>query len=222
MEGSAWIYGFLGLGLGILNGLSLGWTKPWADSVVFKYRLSRTWFGSQKFESSMDSSGMYGPFALAWVVSVIVGIVAITIVGSIFLPDMIEQAKHHRPPRDVIRLQIFLTIAYLIPILIYQLLIPWYKAALVRNIANTLTAGGIRFETRIKGKEMFALLVPNFLLLLFTLGLAYPYVVLRTARYVARHVEVIGDIEMARIRQTEVSAPWYGEGIMEFLGIGMI
>ena len=54
MEGSAWAYGFLAIGLGILNVLSLGWTKPWADSVVFRYRLSRTWFGAQQFTSGMD------------------------------------------------------------------------------------------------------------------------------------------------------------------------
>ena len=51
---------------------------------------------------------------------------------------------------------------------------------------------------------------------------AYPYVVLRTARFIARHVEFHGDIRTAAIGQTEVKAPRYGEGLMEFFGIGMI
>lgn len=222
MEGSAWIYGFLGLGLGILNFLSLGWTKPWADSVVFKYRLSRTWFGSQQFTSSLECAGMYGPFTLAWVGALLAGLLAFALFGAAYFSDFMEMSRSNKPPANYAEIQLAMTAAYLTPFLAYQILVPWYKAALVRNIANTLSAGDVRFETRIKGKEMFALLIPNFLLLLFTLGLAYPYVVLRTARYVARHLEVVGDIEMARIRQTEVSAPWYGEGIMEFLGVGMI
>jgi uncharacterized membrane protein YjgN (DUF898 family) len=221
MEGSAWTYGFLGLGLGILNGLTIGWTKPWADSVVFQYRLSRTWFGSEKFRSTVDSRGLYGPFALAWIGSVIVAIIAFGVIGALLIPDMVEQTRHGRPI-DQTSLQIATVVVYLVPILAYQLLVPWYKAALVRNIANTLSVGDIRFQTQIRGGQMFALLIPNLLLLIFTLGLGFPYVILRTARYVARHLVITGDVEMARVRQTEVSAPWYGEGILEFLGVGMI
>ncbi len=223
MEGSAWIYGFLGFGLGILNLLSLGWTKPWADSVVFKYRLSRTWFGSQKFDSSLECTRMYGPFALAWVGSFLASALAFGIFGALYFGQFMEMSRNpQQPPGDIFEIQVAMMFAYLVPILVFQLLIPWYKAALVRNIAKSISAGAVRFETRIKGSEMFKLLVPNFLLLLFTLGLAYPYVVLRTARYVAHHLEIVGDIEVAKVQQSEIEAPWYGEGIMEFLGVGMI
>lgn len=223
MEGSAWKYGFLGFGLGILNFLSMGWTKPWADSVVFKYRLSRTWFGSRKFDSTLECTGMYGPFALAWVGSFLAGVVAFGIFGVLYFDVFVEMSRRRNPPpADVFNIQLALTLAYLTPILVFQLLVPWYKAALVRNIANTLSAGDVRFETHIKGSEMFKLLVPNFLLLLFTLGLAYPYVVLRTARYVANHLEIVGNVDVATVQQSEIAAPWYGEGIMEFLGVGMI
>ena len=45
MWGSPWIYGCIGAGLGMLNVLSLGWTKPWADAVVFRYRMQRAGMG---------------------------------------------------------------------------------------------------------------------------------------------------------------------------------
>lgn len=219
MEGSAWTYGFLGFGLGMLNGIALGWTKPWADSVVFKYRLARTWFGSKKFTSSLDAGGLYGPFAAAWVTTAVVAIIA-------FVPVILKIAELRgrgiRDTDELVTVQVLFVVAYLAPIIAYQLVICWYKAALVRNIARTLAFENVTFRADITGWELFNLRVPNFLLLTFTLGFAYPYVVLRTARFVVRHVEFHGDIETTAIRQNNIDAPWYGEGLMEFLGVGMI
>ena len=219
MEGSAWRYGFLGLGLGFLNVLTLGWTKPWADSVVFKYRLGRTWFGNGKFESGLDAEGLYSRYALAWigtagaVGAMIAGLAAVGLGG---------QATDHRVAVDPVRMQVIVIAIELTPLIVYQLLICAYKAALIRNIARTLTYGSVRFRADVTFKDVFKLRIPNFLLLAFTLGFAYPYVVTRTARFIARHVEFRGDIRTAAIGQTGVGTPRYGEGLMEFFGIGMI
>jgi uncharacterized membrane protein YjgN (DUF898 family) len=220
MQGSAWTYGLVALGLGALNILSFGWTKPWADSVVFRYRLSRTWFGSERFTSGMRVAGMYSRFALAWIGTALVLTAGIAVTITFMPASPTPTGQVDRSAMAAANLAIIVT--YVATIVVWNLLVPWYRAALVRNIANTLSAGGVRFETLISGGQMFALAIPNFLLLIVTLGFAYPSVVLRTARYVARHLVFIGDIETARVRQTEVSAPWYGEGIMEFLGVGMI
>jgi len=223
MEGSAWIYGFLGFGLGLLNGLSLGWTKPWADSVVFKYRLDRTWFGSRKFTSNLDAGGLYGSYALAWVGAAIAAIVAIVIFLAFAFPVLRDALRSGTAsPDQLINLQLIMLALYLVPILTYQILICWYKAALVRNIAAKLSFEEITFRADITGSEMFKLRIPNFLLMVFTLGFAYPYVILRTARFVVRHLEFQGNIETATIAQSDIATPWYGEGLMEFLGVGMI
>ena len=219
MEGSAWRYGVLGLGLGFLNVLTLGWTKPWADSVVFRYRLSRTWFGDGRFASHLDAGGLYGRFALAWIgtafaVAAMFAGLAATGTGG--------QITDHGGPVDPLRFQVIAIAIELTPLIVYQLLICAYKAALVRNIARTLAYGPIRFRAEVTFKDVFKLRIPNILLMLFTLGFAYPYVVLRTTRFIARHVEFHGDIRTAAIGQTEVGTPRYGEGLMEFFGIGMI
>jgi len=224
MEGSAWTYGFLGLGLGLLNGLSLFWTKPWADSVVFKYRLERTWFGSKRFDSSLNSEGLWGPFTLAWVATAVAFAIALGVFFAFAFPFIKEMATGGRPPspQQLFQFQIMTIALYLIPIIIYQLAICWYKAALVRNIARKLSYDSVRFKTDVTGGQVFALRIPNFLLMMFTLGLAYPYVVLRVARFIERHVEFHGDVQLAAIEQNTIDAPWYGEGLMEFLGVGMI
>ncbi len=219
MEGSAWRYGFLGLGLGFLNVLTLGWTKPWADSVVFKYRLGRTWFGNGQFQSHLDADGLYSRYALAWIgTAVAIG----AMIAGFAAVGLGGQIMDHRGAVDPVRMQVIIVAIELTPLIVYQLLICAYKAALVRNIAKTLTYGTVRFRAEVTFKDVFKLRIPNFLLMAFTLGFAYPYVVLRTTRFVSRHVEFHGDIETAAIGQTDVGTPRYGEGLMEFFGIGMI
>ena len=219
MEGSAWRYGFLGLGLGFLNVLTLGWTKPWADSVVFRYRLGRTWFGNRRFGSRLDAGGLYGRYTLAWIGTALS--VPAAVGGlSLIMADGLADA-----PQDALapwQLQAVAIALELVPLIVYQLLICAYKAALVRKIAETLTYGDVRFRADVGFGDVFRLRIPNILLMLFTLGFAYPYVVLRTARFIARHVEFHGDIRTAAIGQTTVAGPVYGEGLMEFLGIGTI
>ena len=218
MEGSAWRYGFVGLGLGALNVLTLGWTKPWADSVVFKYRLGRTWFGSGKFESLLDAGGLYKSYALAWIGT---AITVAALFGALFSIGQSLVTDHGGPESPFLFQAIAIAIE-LTPLIVYQLLICAYKAALVRNIARTLSYGSVRFRANVTFGDVFKLRIPNILLMLFTLGFAYPYVVLRTTRFIARHVEFHGDIRTAVIGQTEVETPRYGEGLMEFFGIGMI
>ena len=219
MEGSAWRYGFLGLGLGFLNVLTLSWTKPWADSVVFKYRLDRTWFGNGKFDSALGAEGLYSRFAIAWIGTAIV-FVAI-VVGLILLGQrgFFERVEAGEASWE---LQAIIIAFELTPLLVYQMLICFYKAALVRKIAKTLTFSNVRFTAEVSFKDVFKLRIPNLLLMTFTLGFAYPYVVMRTMRFIARHVEFHGDIQTAAIGQTEIATPAYGEGLMEFLGIGTI
>lgn len=221
MEGSAWSYGFVGLGLGFLNVISLGWTKPWADSVVFKYRLSRTWFGNGAFESRLDAGGLYGRYALAWFGAVF-GLVVAGLVLLALARSGLFDARDNRTVVAPWLLEAVIVLVQLLPLIAYQLIVCAYKAALVRNIARTLTYGPVRFRAEVTFGDVFRLRIPNFLLLAFTLGLAYPYVVMRTTRFIARHVEFRGDIRTVAIGQTEVGATLYGEGLMEFFGIASI
>ena len=92
----------------------------------------------------------------------------------------------------------------------------------MRNIAKTLTYGSVRFRADVTFGNVFRLRIPNILLMAFTLGFAYPYVVMRTIRFIARHVEFHGDIRTDAIGQTDVESSRYGEGLVEFFGIASI
>ena len=56
--------------------------------------------------------------------------------------------------------------------------------------------------------------------MIFTLGLAYAYVLVRTARFVCDNLEVVGEQDFARIAQSAAAAPATGEGLAEVFDVG--
>ncbi len=225
MEGSAWAYGFLGLGLGLLNGLSLGWTKPWADIVVFQYRLKRAYFGDNALASEVRVKGLYGPFAAAWCITAVVAIIATAIVMVFLVPLFQKMGRGTMPSADeMLMMELLPYVIYVAFAIAWVMSSAWYRAALLRNIAAGTTIGPDRVHARadFSGGDYFRLAVPNFFLLIVSLGLLFPLVILRTTRFIARHVTMVGPIDPARIGQSPYKGPRVGEGLAEFLGVGMI
>jgi len=111
----------------------------------------------------------------------------------------------------------------------YLLLIPtlglswfWYRAAEYRYLAEHTQLQGVRFATTISGGDLLRLTLGNWLLLIMTLGLAYPFTLLRKAHAVSLHMRVIGDFDYARIVQNEQYVPVNGEGLVGVFGMGSI
>lgn len=218
MTGSPVLYGFLGGGLGILNVLSLGWTKPWADSVAFHWRMERAFFGDRKVRSRLGCGQLYPPFTVAWIVT------AVLVIGvySYIIVLVVRLAREGGPlrPQETAWLEYTNLIGYLLILLFWMLASQWYKAVFLRNLAGTSRLGEFQFRARFTMGQLFWLKVPNFLLLLVTLGLAFPYTVHRTARFISRHLEATGDPQIETLRPGAEKSPKLGDGLAEFVGFG--
>ncbi len=212
VSGSAWTYGFLGFGLGWLNGLSLYWTKPWADSVLINYRLSRTTIGSEPLASKLDAGPLYGPFALAWVLTAVT-LVAIGAVSAAF-----EIAGN----KSIGALVIVLLLAYFVLPAVFLITINFYRAALLRRTAAASQLGGLSFRFEAGGWAVLWFSVSNFLIVLLSVGLLLPLAILRYARFIARYLRIEGEVDYAKLRQTSDRGPRFGEGIAEFFGVGIV
>ncbi len=116
----------------------------------------------------------------------------------------------------------FLLCFYLLGPLTLGLSYFWYKAAEIRYVASRTRHKSLWFEFDATGAELALLVVPNFLMVVLTLGIAYPYVLLRKVRFLCRHLTVIGEEDVTRIRQNENKVPRWGEGMADFLGVGGI
>lgn len=116
--------------------------------------------------------------------------------------------------------------AFLTP---YLLLIPtlgmswfWYRAAEYRYIAEHTQLQGVGFRATISGRELLRLTMGNWLLLITTLGFAYPFVLLRTAQALSIHLRMDGDFDYARISQSQQDMPATGEGLVGVFGMGSV
>ena len=218
MWGSPWVYGFIGAGLGVLNVLSLGWTKPWADAVVFRYRMQRAGMGDAPFQSRMGCGGMYVPYLVAWIATAIVVVVAYGVLVALLISNLRSGGK--LSPEELSYIQYANLFGYLLILLAWQLASPWYKKVMMGNIAGTLRFRGGGFRAGFTTGQLYWLKIPNFFLLLLTLGLAFPYTIHRTARFAARHIIVGAPIDTATLQNTDGGGPRFGDGLAEFVGIG--
>jgi uncharacterized membrane protein YjgN (DUF898 family) len=117
---------------------------------------------------------------------------------------------------------IILVLLYLLIPIVWLATINFYRAALIRQTAETSRLSGLAFAFPVGGWRLLWFNFSNFFLVLISLGLLLPLVILRYARFVAEYLRVQGDLDYAQVRQSENKGPRYGEGIAEFFGMGVI
>lgn len=83
----------------------------------------------------------------------------------------------------------------------------WYKKRLFKflyeNLSFSKDESVIKIKTSVTEGKVFKLLVVNWLLILFTLGLGYPFAKVRSMRFIAENLELHGDIDLDNVIQTE-------------------
>jgi uncharacterized membrane protein YjgN (DUF898 family) len=215
VSGSAWTYGLLGFGLSLLNGLTLYWTKPWADTVLMRYRLERTTIGSVPVTTTLSAEGLYGPFTGAWCLMVF-GTIAVSLVGGL-LGAAIGMST--RDPTGVI---VVVVVIYVTLPLLFLFAFNLYLAAYIRRVAATTRLMDMKVEFPVRAWSLFGFNLANYLLLIVTLGLATPWVIMRYIRFIARNLTVEGELDYSKMTQSDAQAPRIGEGIAEFLGVGIV
>jgi Predicted membrane protein len=84
---------------------------------------------------------------------------------------------------------------------------PWLVKSIfeyfVSNLSAYRNAKEIKFKSTLTAGNMFNLIFVNYLILVFTLGLGYAWVVTRSMTLIASKLELEGDIDLDNIQQTE-------------------
>jgi uncharacterized membrane protein YjgN (DUF898 family) len=95
----------------------------------------------------------------------------------------------------------------------------WFTADLKRYLWSHSHIGGATFHFPITGKAYMNLKVGNFFIILFTLGLGYPWVVIRNRKFVADNMTLVGNIELNRIVQEMEDSGAFGEEALDALDV---
>jgi uncharacterized membrane protein YjgN (DUF898 family) len=96
----------------------------------------------------------------------------------------------------------------------------WYLAKKRRYFWDHTTFGAARFRYTVTGGALLWLMLGNFIILIFTLGLGWPWAQVRSARFTARNLTLVGPLELESIQQDVRAASATGEGLAGLLDAG--
>lgn len=96
----------------------------------------------------------------------------------------------------------------------------WYIAKKRRYFWDHTTFGAARFRYAATGGAVLRLMLGNLIILIFTLGLGWPWAQVRSARFVARYLTVVGPLDLESIQQDARAASATGEGLAGLLDAG--
>ncbi len=233
LEGSAMIYSLTYFGSLIARVLSLGWTTPVLNLNLQEQMTDAMRFGDRKFRFRGRAGPLYPSYALCWFLTVFFlagGIALIIWVTSTFQDGVIGQQI-----KDLFELEtqgqdgnaalgFFVLGTGLLLVLTYFIFYPaiWaiYTAREIALFANYTTFDGAQFRIAATAWSLIRLAVGNFLLLVFTLGIAQPFVLQRTVRYLCDRMKIEGAVDVDAIRQSQKPLEKTGEGLADAFDVG--
>ena len=211
LSGSAIRHGRKMLVYSILVVLTGGIYFPFMRSNLFAHLMDNSWMGDRRFSYAGRGSGLLIQFIwFALLTILIIGMLffanlnLVQSLGSLQSPEMAGTAA----PAVLIAVIIAVTFAGYAAVGINWL---WYRAREFRYFVDNTSVDGVQVRADFSTRGYIWLWISNMVLLLITLGLAYAWVVVRTARFLTTHLQLEGALELAAIAQTSQQVPKSGE-----------
>ena len=230
MAGSAWRYGVSATFLIFANAITFQLLTPVVSVNLARPRIANTRFGSLPFVFSGGAGDIYGRYVGYYFLNIIAWLVALGIfftaiggaVGGLGISFTEEEILKlfTRPSLRAILLVAALAIGlYIVFSLLILPLRCWWQAYLFRYLVSHSRAGNVLFATAISTRQMWGFLVLNYLIVVLTLGLGWPWVMHRTLRLIAAELWLYGAPDGASIRQPTDLGPRYGEGLLDMFDV---
>lgn len=220
----------VGLGL-ILFYLGFFALLPIAIHGSYKYRMSRTSWRGIRFGYRGNRNELLINF-FKWI-----GLTLITfgiygswfainlrkyIIGNIRFGDIEMEYNGNGSEYFAINLK-----GYFLSVFTFGIYMFWWQKEIIEYYINNLKLHknneAIDFETTITGGGILKLTVVNIILMIFTLGLAYAWVQMRTFNYIISNIQLEGTIDLDTIHQTEaVYKDATGEDIGDMLDMDFV
>jgi uncharacterized membrane protein YjgN (DUF898 family) len=111
----------------------------------------------------------------------------------------------------------FLAVMFTLPTL--GLIWLWYDARMKVHLWNHTWFDQARFRLDLKVSDYFVLQLQNALLAVVTLGIAWPWILVRTGAFIADRLTLVGVVDFATIRQKAQDAGATGEELAEMFDV---
>ncbi len=222
LSGSAMTYSLLYFGSLLAKSMSFGWATPVMNTVLQEQITNDMRFGDAAFKFKGRAGPLYPTYAACWFLSLVAIIVAmVAIGGSIGLEKLFGGEGSTTTPETYAVLAGFAIVGFLLlTALIVPMLWSLYIARELRTFADYTRFDGAQFNLDASAGSIIWLSVVNILILLFTLGIGWPYINQRTVRFVIDRLSLEGLIDVDRIRQSQVPLDKRGEGLADAFDVG--
>jgi uncharacterized membrane protein YjgN (DUF898 family) len=201
VDGSAVGYALRAMGYTLLLPITLGLAVPWQYVGLWRYKTNNTGFGDVNFQFEGAGARLMGPFLVAYASSILgaalaAGLGFLTFYAIAGIPQS-PTAMQGAAGAIVAGVVVFYVV-YLVSSLIGYL--HFFVRAFGYTATNTRFAR-VSFDFPLRKRDLFRFQLGNILLLVFTLGLAMPFVGQRYVRFFCRHLRLYGAEELTALTQ---------------------
>ncbi len=203
--------------LSIANVVCLGCLTPYITARLYRLVLNNVYWGSMKFSFNGTAKPLYKSFFIGLGVAVLALILFGVFGYGYFI--ILAAGMLHGGGYGFEHAVYMVMILYLAAIMVVALGFLYYAACKTRWFYDHLSLPGARFTCGLPLSTFISLYVTNALLLLFTLGLGYAWVVTRTIRCLAAAAVYQGQVDEAAIEQNTQAVPKRGDGLLDALDL---
>lgn len=198
----------------LLTLLTAGFYYPFFENARRKFLVNHSYFGNRHF--SYDGTGG----GLLWIYAKTLGLTLLILTGVLGMsigPEALSSITRwpHDDWQGVFRNSIFLTG-------LLTLLLPWFylQVSKQRYQWNHSDFGDAHFHFSASTWNLFELRLTNFLILILTFGLAWPWVQVRNLQFLYYHLGLQGPLDFQRIEQEALDASPTGEELAGYFDAG--
>ena len=173
LAGSSWRYGWTHFWTLLPLAVSLGWAAPWRATRLQSLITNQMRFGDQPFQFSAGAGPLYAPFAVLWLGTVSVVVVATALIAPLSAQVGLVAITSGQVAIDSLGLLKLLGLLYagfVAGLLAYSIFSAYYRAAQINHFAGHTTLAGASFRARTTGGGLIRLAIGNFLI--WSIGIA--------------------------------------------------
>ncbi|MCW5733311.1 MAG: DUF898 family protein [Enhydrobacter sp.] len=228
LAGSAWTYGGLATVLYMANAMTLQLLMPVVSVSLARPRIDNAFIGTQRLHFAGRVGDIYSRYLGYYFLNVVVWIVAIGIAVAVVIAGGHElgitaEELTRLATQPSLRTVLLLVVAFFVLSVVFGLMILplrcWWQAYLLRYLVSRARAGNVLFASAISTRQMWGFMVLNYLIVVMTLGLGWPWVMHRTLRLISRELWIYGAPQGDTIGQPQHLGPRYGEGLLDMFDV---
>jgi len=205
-----WLSGYF------LTGATLGFYYPYFSTKKHAFLTAHSYFGSEPFKFSGDGAALSRPFLTMYL-----PVITVATATALGLYSFIELPSQNTiDPESVYSLVIGAVAGLILGSLVFRLLWLPYSVKEQRYFWEQTSIGSARFRLPITAWPYLKLKLGNLLLMVCTLGLAWPWATIRNIKFITDQLALVGIDNFDEIVQAYDGAPPIGEGLDGFLDTG--